>query len=257
MKKIVFVLLGLFILLPYTSNAFSGQGCGGDCMQCHKLDKKEANQVLKKLKDAKNLPPNAKLLNIKLSPVGGLWQLELGVGEKRGFLYMDFSKKNLIFGQIVPLQVIGAPPEPQKVDFKKIPLKDTLVMGSKKAKNKVVVFTDPDCPYCRKLHDEMKKVLKQRNDIAFHVLLFPLPFHKEAYKKVQTILCKKSNKLMDDAFAGKSLPDPKCSNKTVEKNIALAKTLGFNGTPVLVRNDGAVRVGMLTADKLSAWIDGK
>lgn len=164
-KKIIMVLLGLLMFIPLSLSAFSNEGCGGDCTQCHKLERKEAEEVIGKLKKGNNIPANAKLQDIKLSPVGGLWQMELEVGEKRGMLYLDFSKKNLVLGQIVPVEAIGTPPAPQKVDFSKLPLEEAVIVGSKKAKNKIVVFTDPDCPYCRKLHDEMKKVLAGRNDV--------------------------------------------------------------------------------------------
>jgi thiol:disulfide interchange protein DsbC len=132
-----------------------------------------------------------------------------------------------------------------------------VVFGPKNAKKKVVVFTDPDCPYCRKLHEEMKQVLAKRKDVAFYIFLFPLEMHKDAYKKVQAILCEKSLTLLDDAFAGKPLPEPKCSNEPVEKNKALAKSLKFSGTPTLVREDGMVLSGTRPADVLSNWIDGK
>ena len=81
--------------------------------------------------------------------------------------------------------------------------------------------------------------------------------HKDAYKKVQAILCEKSLTLLDDAFSGKPLPEPKCSNDPVEKNKALARSLNFNGTPTMVREDGLVHSGTLPADLLSDWIDGK
>ena len=38
-----------------------------------------------------------------------------------------------------------------KVDVSQIPVKDALVVGRKDAKTKVIVFTDPECPYCQKL----------------------------------------------------------------------------------------------------------
>jgi thiol:disulfide interchange protein DsbC len=120
-----------------------------------------------------------------------------------------------------------------------------------------VVFTDPDCPYCRKLHEEMKQVLAKRKDVAFYLILYPLPMHKDAYKKVQAVLCERSLPLADDAFAGKALPEPKCGNEQVEKNIALAKELQFGSTPTLVRDDGMVLSGALPADRLIEWIDGK
>jgi thiol:disulfide interchange protein DsbC len=256
MKKYSLIIAGLLLLMPLTSNAFSGQGgCGGNCIDCHKLEKKDAEAVLKKLKDAKNLPPGAEVKEVKLSPVGGLWQIDLEADGKRGAVYLDFSKKYLI-GQIIPLEVIK-PAEQRKVDFSKIPLKTAVVLGPQKAKKKVAVFTDPDCPYCRKLHDEMKQVLTKRNDVAFYLILNPLPMHKDAYKKVQAVLCEKSLTLLDDAFAGRAVAEPKCSNEQVEKNIELAKSLNFGGTPMIVRGDGTVLPGYLPAEQLSNWIDEK
>jgi thiol:disulfide interchange protein DsbC len=242
----VITITGLFLLAPFTSGAFSSEhpGCGGDCKDCHKLEKKDAEKILKKVL------PTGNLLDVKLSPVGGLWQLDVEAGGKRGSLYLDFSQKHLINGQIIPL-------EAAKVNFSKVPLKDAIVMGPKTAKKKVVVFTDPDCPFCKKLHEEMKQVLAKRTDVAFYIIPFPLPMHKDAYKKVQTILCEKSLALLDDAFAGKALTEPACPNEQVEQNIALTKELGFNGTPTLVRDDGTVLSGYRPAEQLSEWIDGK
>ena len=253
MKRYLFIMiLGLAFLAPLTTNAFSShEGCAGNCIDCHKLEKKEAEEIIKKI------VPNGQVSEIKLSPAKGLWQIEVDAGDKRGSLYIDFSKKYLIAGQIIPIDTIGKPAPEVKVDFSKIPLKEAVVLGPKNAKKKVAVFTDPDCPYCRKLHEEMKLVLAKRKDVAFYVFLFPLEMHKDAYKKVQAILCEKSLTLLDDAFAGKPLPEPKCGNEAVEKNKALAKSLNFSGTPMLVREDGLVLSGTRPADVLSGWIDGK
>lgn len=253
MKKVIaFMILVLAFLIPFTTNAFSShEGCAGNCIDCHKLEKKEAEEIIKKI------APNGQVTEIKLSPAKGLWQIEVNAGDRQGTLYIDFSKKYLIAGQIVPIDSIGKPAPERSVDFSQIPLKDAVVLGPKNAKKKVVVFTDPDCPYCRKLHDEMKQVLAKRKDVAFYIFLFPLEMHKDAYKKVQAILCEKSPTLLDDAFAGKPLSEPKCGNEAVEKNKALAKSLSFTGTPTLVREDGKVLSGTRPADVLSNWIDGK
>ncbi|HSA78628.1 MAG TPA: DsbC family protein [Nitrospirota bacterium] len=247
MKRYLLIMIaGFFLLAPLTSGAFSSEhpGCGGDCRDCHRLEKKDAEKILEKIL------PAGKLLDVKLSPVGGLWQLDVEAEGKRGSLYLDFSRKHLINGQIIPLEAV-------KVSFSKISLTEALVMGPKTATKKIVVFTDPDCPFCKKLHEEIKQVLAKRSDVAFYVIPYPLPMHKDAYKKVQSILCGKSLALLDDAFSGKALPEPVCPNEQVEKNIALAKELGFNGTPTLVRDDGTVLSGYRPAEQLSEWIDGK
>ena len=251
MKKSLFIIIAGLFLLPFTTEAFSGQqGCGGDCMDCHKLEKKDAEAIVKKL------APNATVKEIKLAPVKSLWQIDVDADGKQGSVYIDFSRKYLI-GQIIPIDALGKPAAQRKVEFSKLPLKEAVVLGSKKAQKKVAVFSDPDCPYCRKLHEEMKQVMSKRKDIAFYLFLHPLPMHKDSYKKAQAILCNKSVELTDDAFSGKAVPEPTCGNEHLEKLIALAKELEFNGTPTLIREDGTVLGGYLPADKLIEWIDGK
>lgn len=230
-------------------------GCSGSCLECHKIEKKEADAVVKKLKDAGNLPPTVEVREVKLAPAGGLWQIDLEADGKKGMIYLDFSKKYLI-SQMIPLENIKRP-EPRKIDFSKVSLKDAVILGSKKAKRKIAVFTDPDCPFCRKLHEDLKGVVAKRKDVAFYLILFPLPMHKDAYPKVQAVLCERSPALADAAFAGKAVPEPKCGKEAVERNIALAGTLQINSTPTLVRDDGVVLSGALPSDRLLEWIDGK
>jgi len=252
MKRLLVAIVGLLLFAPFTAGAFSGQGCAGDCRDCHKLEQKEAEAIVRKV------APSGRVVDVKMSPVKSLWQIDIEAdGGKRSTLYVDFSKEFLVTGRIVPISEIGQPAPQRRIDFSGLPLKDAVVMGPGNAKKKVVVFDDPDCPFCRKLHEEIKLILAKRNDVAFYIILNPLPMHKDAYKKVQAILCEKSISLLDDAFKGKALPEPDCSNEQVEKNIALAKSLGLTGTPMLVREDGTVLPGYLPADKLTEWIDAK
>lgn len=255
-KQVLGALIAILFLIPFTSGAFSGEaGCGADCKECHKLEKKEAEGIVKKLN------PGLSVVDIKEAPVKSLWQIEVDAGEgKRGPIFLDFSKKNLIVvQQIIPVEGLGKPAPRRKIDFSKLPLQDALIMGPKSAKKKVAVFTDPDCPYCRELHQEMKQVLEKRNDVAFYVFLRPLPMHKDAPKKVEAILCEKSLALLDSAMAGKAVPEPSCSTsrEQMEKNTKLADSLEFKSTPTMVRQDGLVNPGLLRAEQLMKWIDGK
>ncbi len=254
MKKLAIgMIVGILFLAPLMARGFGGEhpGCGGDCRECHAMDKKEAEGIIKKG------IPNATVADVKLAVVPGLWQIDFNVEGKQETLFVDFSKKYLLVVQrIVALEEKG----PQKIDFSKLPLQEALVMGPKRAKKKVAIFTDPDCPYCRKLHVELKQVLAKRHDVAFYIFLRPLPMHgQDANDKAQEILCKKSLALLDDALNGKPLPKPSCSTAAaeVEKNNKLADSLGLRGTPTLIREDGTVNFGVLPAEQLSAWIDGK
>jgi thiol:disulfide interchange protein DsbC len=254
-KSIVLILVCLVMSAPLASHAFAPKKCDKACIECHKLAKKDAEIIIKKI------IPTATVTDVKMSPIKGVWQIEFDAGEgKRGGFGLDFSKKYLVQYSTVEAVIKQQQPQPpRKIDMSKLPLTDAIVLGKTDAAKKVVVFTDPDCPYCRQLHTIMKQVVAKRSDIAFSLIMNPLPMHKDSPKKAQAILCSRSIEMLDDAFSGKTVPEPPatCTAEAMERGVALARSLEFNGTPTLVRDDGLVLSGFLPEDKLIDWIDKK
>ncbi|MBI3398224.1 MAG: DsbC family protein [Deltaproteobacteria bacterium] len=256
MKKSLIVLLFVIFaqavpsLAIESAFAFQGAGCGQDCASCHTLSKDEAKKLIKA--DAFKAEVN----DVKISPVKGLWEIQGTTKEgKRFIVYVDFGKKYLVEGNFTPLEQLGKPPELRKLDLSKIPLTGTVIMGNPMASKKIIVFDDPDCPYCKKLHEEIKKILKTRKDIAFYIKLYPLDIHPKAYEKSKAILCKKSVNLLDDAFAGKELPQPDCNTKEVDDNINLGRNLGINGTPAIIFSDGRLLPGYVDSQTLIKMLE--
>jgi len=104
----------------------------------------------------------------------------------------------------------------------------------------------------------MKKVLEKRKDIVFYLKLFPLvQLHPKSYEKSKAIVCEKSLALLEDNFAGKVLPEPKCKTQEIDENIKLAEKLGITGTPAIILPDGGIVPGYKNADALILLIDGK
>jgi thiol:disulfide interchange protein DsbC len=101
----------------------------------------------------------------------------------------------------------------------------------------------------------MKKVLEKRKDIAFLVMMYPLPMHKDAYKKSKSVVCEKSLSLLDDAFSKKPVPEPTCETTAIDDIISLAKKLGITGTPALILPNGNLVPGYKDADSLISLID--
>ena len=255
MRKVLFLVVALSIL-QYASNSYGFSNKGENCSKCHTLKKEEATALLKEI------DPNVKILNIKVTPLKSLWEIDIESGNKKAVVYLDITKKYLISGQIIDIK--GKKNLTQesgevlnKIDASKVPLGDAIIMGDKNAKKRVIVFTDPDCPFCAKLHPELKKIIAERKDVVFFIKMFPLPIHKDAAEKSKAIVCEKSLALLDAAFEKKTISKPKCKTSAIDDNVALGKKLGITGTPTLVMPDGRVISGFRDATALKALIDRK
>lgn len=263
MLRLILILMAVsslsFSLPPNVLHAFSPTGCDSDCAKCHSLNNQEVKAILQRMQK-----PQAEILNIQSSPIKGLWEISIDDKGKRGLFYVDFSKTHLLPGPIIEIksgmnktaEQLGKLRESKKVDFSRIPLTTPLVIGSRLAPQRVAVFTDPDCSFCGTLHQEMEKVVKERKDIAFYIILFPLPFHKDAYWKSKSIVCNKSLKLLEDAYARMEIPRTECDTKEIDSNIKLAESLGITGTPTMIFSDGRVHTGTLPASQIIALIQG-
>ncbi len=259
MKKL-FMVAGLLSFLLIGSNAYAFGGCEEDCQKCHSLEKKEAEDILSKMRAT-----DTRVMDIKMSPIRGLWEVTLEDSNGgRGVIYVGFSKKYVIGGAIFEvdtasnitqdtLREINKPAD-RYVDTSAIPLDDALVLGDRNAQIKVVVFTDPDCPYCARLHQEMKKIASERKDIAFYLMLLPLKFHPDAYWKSKSIVCAKSMKFLEENFEKKPIPKPDCETGVIDKNVGIGRDLGISGTPTVIMPDGFVVIGGKDAAALTELI---
>lgn len=264
MKRFLILLLAIgflyFALSPLDSDrllALDKAGCEMDCQKCHTMTNQDAKEILQNMKI-----PGEEIIKVQLSPVKGLWEISFLNKGKPTVVYVDFSKSFILPGPVVEIkggknktqERIAKIQENRRVDFSKIPLNQGLVMGDVLAPHKVAVFTDPECNFCENLHREMKKVLQERKDIVFYILLYPLNFHKDAYWKSKSILCNRSLKMLEEAYARKEILRLECDTKEIDSNIRTAEALGITGTPTLVLPDGRVHTGTMPAKQLIDFI---
>lgn len=250
------ILLSVIAVLTSSSLAYGFGGCGQDCSECHSISPSVAESALRPLM------PDVMVEQVGMAPAKGLWEVVFKSRGKKNVAYLDFALQNIIVGQIVQIQTknnltFERLTEVNKVDVSKIPLDNSLVLGSSDAKYKIVVFSDPDCPFCGKYHQEMKNIVKSRRDIAFFIKLFPLDAHKDARRKSESIMCKRSLEMLEDAFSKKPVPDPTCDSDVVSSTIALGKKLGITGTPATILPDGRLIPGYVEAPKILNLLDKK
>ena len=247
-------LLVFTLLFFFTHNAFamSADGCGaGSCADCHSITMEETEQLLGSMVDKVN--------HVEFAEVPGMWVVEVEKGQKKLPVYIDFSKQYLFTGNVLRLGdkknlTRQRSARMNKIDVSSIPLQDALLLGKPSAKTKVIVFTDPECPYCKKLHIELEEVVKRDPEIAFLIKLFPLKMHPNAYETSKSIVCNKSMELLEASFAGKPVPPATCDTPAIDQTLALVGELGIRSTPTLVLPDGVIVPGYKKAEALLALI---
>jgi len=251
-SRAIFFLLALAFAVP-SAFAMSGEGCGGDCASCHTLSLKEAKVILKEM---------GEVTSVKPAPVRGLYEITLVKAKERTTMhaYLDYGKKHLIGGQIYDLsshQVVGATavqakPQPDRLDPAGLKSEGSIVMGNPQGKKKLFVFTDPECPYCAKMHLELQKVVALEPDLAIYIKMYPLKMHPHAYDKARVILGGRSLGLLEKSFAGGELPAPgaRDSKQGLDESMRYAESVGINSTPTLVLSDGRILPGVRDAAAL-------
>ena len=124
----------------------------------------------------------------------------------------------------------------------------------KEVKHTISVFTDIDCGYCRKLHQEMAEYNK--HGIKVRYLAYPRAgVGSEAYEKAVSVWCADDRqKAMTAAKTGGELKQKTCDNP-VEAQFMLGQQLGISGTPALMLEDGQIFPGYVPADRLITMLD--
>ncbi len=129
-----------------------------------------------------------------------------------------------------------------------------IVFAPKKVKHTVSVFTDIDCGYCRKLHNEMDKYNKL--GIKIRYLAWPRAgVGSGSFNKAVSVWCAEDrNEAMTAAKKGSKIENKKCDNP-VAAHFQLGQELGVTGTPALMLENGQIYPGYVPADKLIGVLD--
>ncbi|MBV1877282.1 MAG: thioredoxin fold domain-containing protein [Pseudomonadales bacterium] len=201
--------------------------------------------------------PDITIEKIVKSPLNGLVEAHLLGGQ---VLYFSTDARYLVSGEIYRLganELVNLTEERRIMTRKKIMAElDESEMwvfapAEGQIKATVTVFTDIDCVFCRKLHNEIPEL--NRLGIAVRYMAFPRAgLESESYNKIVSAWCAADPKLaLTRAKGGQEIPALNCDNPVAEQ-YALGSALGVNATPALLFEDGSLVPGYLPARDLAS-----
>ena len=198
--------------------------------------------------------PGATISSVQKTAYSGLYEVYLD-GQ---LIYMDAKGQYVFSGDIIDLKsrtnlTQARLNKLQAVKWDTLPLNNAMKTVKGKGERKLVVFSDVDCPYCRKFEAELAKV----DNITVYTFLYPIEgLHPKAVQTSKQIWCAPDrNKAWDDYITRGTVPanDGKCANP-VDATIALGQKLKVSGTPTLFFANGQRVPGMVPAAQLEKML---
>ncbi len=172
---------------------------------------------------------------VEKSPIEGIYEI---VANKGSIVFYYAPKSELIiFGEIYDKNKKSLTQEKRdQLQAKKItdiPLDKAIKIGT--GKNKVIEFTDPDCPYCRQAAEYFKN-----KNVTKYVYLIPIvQLHPKAEEKAKYILAAEDKvKAYYEVMSGAKDKDDLSSQK-ISKDVndmyqaqqSIGNKIGITGTP--------------------------
>ena len=201
----------------------------------------------------KTLYPATHFGTVAETPWPGVFEVAMG----NNLAYVDETGKFFLFGHLFDMKAQRDLTAERKdtftrIDFAALPLDDAMREVRGTGSRSFAIFSDPDCPYCRRLEAEMKNL----SDVTIYTFLMPIEsLHPDARGKAIAVWCAENrvsawHALMwrDEAVSSRECIHP------IDRNVALGERLGIAGTPTLVAADGRVLPGAASGAQIDAWL---
>jgi thiol:disulfide interchange protein DsbC len=200
--------------------------------------------------------PKAQVQSVTKLPYLGLYEVVID-GE---VLYADEDFEYIIDGNIIATKTMSNLTEQRKrkltaIDFDDLPLDLAFKRVKGKGERKIAVFSDPDCPFCKRVENDLAKL----DNVTIYMFLYPIDsLHPKATEISKQIWCSPDRiKAWDDYMLRKVAPkaDSGCNNP-VDKIVEYGRRKGINATPTMIMPNGERVPGAISAAQIEEYLSG-
>lgn len=202
----------------------------------------------------KNLAPTANVTSIENTPITGVSEIVINTGRGGEIYYISNDGKYLMNGNMFNTSSREDLTENKKSGMRKELLSDfgkgeRIDFFPEEMKHHITVFTDIDCGYCRKLHNQIDEYNSLGIGISY--LFFPRSgVNTPSFDKAITVWCSENQQeAMTNAKSGVNLESKKCDNP-IKVQYETGMAAGVTGTPALITENGVMMPGYLPPSQL-------
>ncbi|MEX0975939.1 MAG: DsbC family protein [Woeseia sp.] len=184
--------------------------------------------------------------HVEASPVDGWYTIRKGAI----VAYMSGDGRYLLQGDLIDLdEEINLSEQTRNVSrlemLATLSNDEVIVFSPETVKFSVSVFTDIDCTYCRRLHNQIDEYLAQGIEVRY--LLYPRNGPgTAAWKTSEEVWCAADrNAALTLAKLDRKFETSSCDASIINRHFALGQDIGLRGTPAIVLEDGSLVSGYL------------
>lgn len=181
------------------------------------------------------------------TPYLGLYEVRMD----SEILYTD-EKMNYIFsGNIIDSKSMQNLTEKRlreltAVKWENLPLDGAFKTVRGNGKRMLAVFSDPNCPYCKRFEKDLAKV----DDITIYTFLYPI-LSQDSHDKSKAVWCSPDKvKAWDDFMLKGITPAAGRCDTPVERNVEFGRKYRINGTPTVIFVNGERVPGAIPAEQV-------
>lgn len=206
--------------------------------------------------DIAGMVPGLTADDVTESPIPGVYEVVVG-GQ---IVYITGDKRYLIKGEIVDLSTNKSVTESRRSSVRleqmaQVKESEMIIFEPENPKHTITVFTDIDCGYCRKLHQEMDQM--QALGIRVRYMFYPrMGPGSEGWAKAEAVWCSDDRQqALTDAKQGKKIDAPSCGATPIAAEYEMGNRIGVRGTPAIMTEDGSLLPGYVPAAELAAYLE--
>jgi thiol:disulfide interchange protein DsbC len=204
------------------------------------------------------IPAELEIDSIQRSEVENFYEIELS---DNSFFYVGENAQYLFLGDIYKLgenELINISQQKKfsssQEMLKKINPESLISFTPELIKYKIYVFTDVDCGFCRKFHNQIGAYLNE--GIQINYLAFPRSgVESETYKKMTTAWCSDDRQKVLTGLKNDEVFDQiDCVDNPIKEHYQLAKSIDIQGTPTIISSTGLTIPGFIEAKEIVEYL---
>ncbi|GAB3189900.1 DsbC family protein [Hydrogenophaga aquatica] len=187
---------------------------------------------------AERLPTLPKIEEVSKTPMNGLYEVRINQSD---IFYSDAKGDFILLqGELIDTRTRANLTEERvnkltAIAFDQLPLKDAFTTVRGNGKNKIAVFSDPNCGFCKRLERDLIKL----NDVTVYTFLIPI-LGADSQTKARNIWCAKDKAASYNEWMlnGATPANASCDTAALTRNLEFAGRMRITGTPTSFLADG-------------------